>query len=157
MTKSSPRCCSATITSGALRYFEEGLRQIEGVSPIERDPWVTRWNFYFYHFKFHSEQFGGISRDRFIEALNAEGLSAGLGHLHPIQKNPLFTNRNWGPACFGDNEPPDYAAMPTPECDRIFAEEGVVLTHRLFLGGTDDMDLMLEAIQKIRDNVDELR
>ena len=33
-------------------YLEEGLRRIEGVSPIERDEWVTRWNFYFYHFKF---------------------------------------------------------------------------------------------------------
>ncbi len=139
------------------RYLEDGLRAIEGVSPIERDPWVTRWNFYFYHFKFHSEAFGGITRDRFMEALNAEGLSCGLGHLHPIQHNPLFTERNWGPACFGDNEPPDYASMPTPECERIHKEEGVSLTHRLFLGGTDDMDLMLEAIQKIRDNVDELR
>jgi len=139
------------------RYLEDGLRAIEGVSPIERDPWVTRWNFYFYHFKFHSEAFGGITRDRFMEALNAEGLSCGLGHLHPIQHNPLFTERNWGPACFGDNEPPDYAGMPTPECERIHKEEGVSLTHRLFLGGTDDMDLMLEAIQKIRDNVDELR
>ena len=139
------------------RYLEDGLRRIEGVSPIERDPWVTRWNFYFYHFKFHSEQFGGISRDRFMEALGAEGLSCGLGHLHPIQHNPLFTERNWGPACFGDNEPPDYAAMDTPECRRIHEEEGVSLTHKLFLGGTDDMDLMLEAIQKVRDNVDELR
>ena len=43
------------------KYLEAGLREIEGVSPIERDDWVTRWNFYFYHFKFHSEQFGGIS------------------------------------------------------------------------------------------------
>ncbi len=139
------------------RYFEDGLREIDGVSPIERDEWVTRWNFYFYHFKFHSEQFGGISRERFVEALGAEGLSVGSGHLHPIQKNPLFTERNWGPACFGDNEPPDYAAIDTPECQRILDEEGIALNHRLFLGGTEDMDLMLEAIRKIRDNVDELR
>jgi dTDP-4-amino-4,6-dideoxygalactose transaminase len=137
-------------------YFENGLREIEGVSPIERDEWVTRWNFYFYHFKFHSEQFGGISKQRFAEALGAEGLSIGSGHLHPIQKNPLFTERNWGPACFGDNEPPDYPSIETPECDRIAAEEGCSLTHRLFLGGTDDIDLMLEAIAKVRENVAEL-
>jgi len=139
------------------KYFEDGLREIEGVSPIERADWVTRWNFYFYHFKFHSEQFGGISKQKFQEALGAECLSTGTGHLAPIQKNPLFTERNWGPACFGDNEAPDYAKMATPVCQRIYDEEGCVLTHRLFLGGTDDMDLMLEAIQKVRDNVDELR
>jgi dTDP-4-amino-4,6-dideoxygalactose transaminase len=139
------------------RYLEAGLREIEGVSPIERDEWVTRWNFYFYHFKFHSEQFGGISLQKFREALGAEGLSTGSGHLAPIQNNPLFTERNWGPACFGDNEAPDYASMETPECRRIHEQEGVSLTHRLFLGGTEDMDLMLEAIAKVRENVDELR
>ena len=139
------------------KHLEAGLREIEGVSPIERADWVTRWNFYFYHFKFHSEQFGGISRQKFGEALAAEGLSVGSGHLAPIQKNPLFTKRNWGPACFGDNEPPDYARMETPEANRIHEEEGVSLTHRLFLGGTEDMDLMLEAIAKVRDNVDELQ
>ncbi len=137
-------------------YLEDGLREIEGVAPIERDDWVTRWNFYFYHFKFQSDEFAGLSRAKFVEALGAEGLSCGSGHLHPIQKNPLFTERNWGPACFGDNEPPDYAEVETPECTRIFEEEGISLTHRLFLGDRSDMDLMLEAIQKVRDNVDEL-
>ncbi len=139
------------------KYFEAGLREIEGVSPIERDDWVTRWNFYFYHFKYNAEKFGGIPRDRFREALAAEGLGTGTGHLAPIQKNPLFTERNWGPACFGDNEAPDYAKMQTPVCQRIYEEEGVVLAHKLFLGGTEDMDLMLEAIQKVRENVNELR
>ncbi len=138
-------------------YFARGLEQIEGVSPLWRADWVTRWNFYFYHFKFHSEQFGGISKQQFIEALGAEGLPAGSGHLHPIQKNPLFTERNWGPACFGDNEPPDYAKIETPECQRILDTEGIVLAHKLFLGDKSDMDLMLEAIEKVRANVDELR
>jgi len=139
------------------KYLEAGLREIDGVSPIERDEWVTRWNFYFYHFKFQSEDFGGISRQRFVEALAAEGLGGGSGHLAPIQKNPLFTDRNWGPACFGDNEPPDYAKVETPEADRIAATEGISVTHRLFLGGTEDMDLMLEAIAKVRENVGELQ
>lgn len=139
------------------KHLEAGLREIPGVSPIERRDYVTRWNFYFYHFKYNADEFGGIPRDTFREALAAEGLSTGTGHLAPIQKNPLFTERNWGPACFGDNEAPDYASMDTPVCQRIYEQEGVVLSHRLFLGGTEDMDLMLEAIAKVRENVDELR
>ena len=138
------------------RYLEDGLRQIEGVSPIERNEWVTRWNFYFYHFKFHSEGFGGLTLGQFRRALAAEGLSCGSGHLAPIQHNPLFTERNWGPACFGDNEPPDYSKMDTPQCQRIYEQEGCSLGHRQFLGERADMDLMLEAIQKVRDNVDEV-
>jgi dTDP-4-amino-4,6-dideoxygalactose transaminase len=138
-------------------YFEDGLREIEGVSPIERADWVTRWNFYFYHFKFLSEQFGGISRQRFTEALAAEGLGTGSGHLHPIQKNPLFTERNWGPACFGDNEPPDYASMDTPECRAHLRRGGRRPRAQTVPRRHGDMDLMLEAIAKVRENVDELR
>lgn len=138
------------------RYFEAGLREIEGVSPIERDEWVTRWNFYFYHFKLHSEQFEGLPRAKFVEALGAEGLGCGSGHLHPIQHNPLFVEHQWGPACFGDNEPPDYSKVATPQCQRIYEQEGISLGHRLFLGDRSDMDLMLEAISKVRENVAEL-
>ncbi|MGQ9730436.1 MAG: hypothetical protein ACUVX8_04110, partial [Candidatus Zipacnadales bacterium] len=119
---------------------------------------VSRRGCYFYHFKFRSEEFDGLSRSRFVEAMAAEGLTIGSGHLHPIQKNPLFTNRNFGPVCWPPGvEPPDYASIETPVADRVLAEEGCSLGHSLFLGPPEDMDLILEAIQKVRDNVEELR
>jgi len=141
-----------------FRHLESGLREIPGVDPI---PWdeglVTRRGCYFYHFKFRSEQFEGLSRERFVEAVGAEGLGIGSGHLHPIQQNPLFTNRNFGPVGWpADAVVPDYAAVQTPVADRILAEEGCSLGHATFLGDTDDMDLMLDAIRKVRENVSEL-
>lgn len=139
------------------KYFEAGLREIPGVAPIERRPEVTRWGFYFYHFKFKSEEFEGLSKARFQEALAAEGLPTSSGHLHPIQKNPLFTNRNFGPVCWPAGiEAPDYSKVETPVAERILAEEGICLNHALFLGDKEDMDLMLDAIRKIRENVHEL-
>ncbi len=139
------------------KYFEDGLREIPGVAPMERRPEVTRWGFYFYHFKFQSAEFGGISKARFQEALAAEGLGTGSGHLHPIQKNPLFTNRNFGPVCWpAGRDAPDYAAVETPVAQRILDEEGISMGHSLFLGDRADMDLMLDAIRKVRENVGEL-
>lgn len=139
------------------KYLEAGLREIDGVAPISRRPEVTRWGFYFYHFKFQSEQFEGLSKARFQEALAAEGISTGSGHLHPIQKNPLFTNRNFGPVCWPAGvEAPDYEKVETPVAERILAEEGISMGHALFLGGREDMDAILGAIRKIRENVSEL-
>ncbi len=139
------------------KYFEAGLREIPGVAPIERRPEVTRWGFYFYHFKFQSEQFEGLSLDRFREAMAAEGLAISSGHLHPIQKNPLFTNRNFGPVCWPAGvDAPDYSKIETPVADRVLAEEGCCLSHNIFLGDRSDMDLMLDAIRKVRENVAEL-
>jgi len=138
------------------KTLEAGLREIEGVSPIERRPEVTRWGFYFYHFKFHSAQFGGLTKARFQEALAAEGVPTGSGHLHPIQKNPLFTNRNFGPVCWpAGADAPNYEEVQTPVADRVLEEEGIVLSHRDFLGGKEDMDAVLGAIRKIRENVEE--
>lgn len=141
-----------------FRYLEDGLREIPGVDPIEWDPQiVTRRGCYFYHFKFNSAEFEGLPRSKFVEAMAAEGLSIGSGHLHPIQKNPLFTNREFGPVGWPEGvEPPDYAKVETPVADRVLAEEGCSLGHSLFIGETSDMDLILNAVRKVRENVAEL-
>ena len=141
-----------------FRYLEEGLREIPGVEPIEWDPAIiTRRGCYFYHFKFRSEEFEGLPRSRFVEAMAAEGVPIGSGHLHPIQKNPLFVNRQFGPVCWPDGiEPPDYTKVETPVADRVLAEEGCALSHAMFLGDTSDMDRLLDAIRKVRENVAEL-
>lgn len=142
-----------------FQRLEAGLAEIPGVEPIPWDPAVvTRRGCYFYHFKFRSEEFEGLPLSRFREAVAAEGLSIGSGHLHPIQKNPLFTNREFGPVAWPEGvEPPDYAAVETPVADRVLAEEGCSLNHALFIGEPEYMDLMLAAIRKVRENVGELR
>ncbi|HCU36050.1 MAG TPA: hypothetical protein DGT21_11575, partial [Armatimonadetes bacterium] len=55
-------------------------------------------------------------------------------------------------------EPPDYAAVQTPVAQRALEEEACSLGHSVFADeDTRSMDLILGAIRKIRDNVDELR
>lgn len=140
------------------KYFEAGLREIKGVAPMERRPEVTRWGFYFYHFKYLSDLVGGLSKQRFQEALATEGLGTGSGHLHPIQKNPLFTNRNFGPVCWPAGiDAPNYEKIETPVAERILAHEGISMSHQAFLGTREDMDMMLGAIRKVIENADELR
>ena len=79
------------------RYLAEGLKEIPGVDPIARDPRVTRWGFYYWNFHYRPEQFDGVPRDRFLEALQAEGVPVGVGaHGQPIHQNPLFRSMNFG-------------------------------------------------------------
>jgi len=141
-----------------FRHLEAGMADIPGIDAIEWDPEiVTRRGCYFYHFKFNSAEFEGLPRGRFVEAMAAEGVSLGSGHLHPIQANPLFTERNFGPVCWPAGvEPPDYTKVATPVADRVLAEEGCSMSHATFLGDTSDMDLILSAMRKVRENVDEL-
>jgi hypothetical protein len=51
----------------------------------------------------------------------------------------------------------DYRKTFCPEAERIFEKEALSLMHQIFLGGKEDMDLILDAIRKVRGNTDELR
>ena len=145
------------------RVLSEGLKEIEGVAPLERDEEVTRWSFYYWNFKYKEEAFDGIPRELFIEALQAEGVPIGVGaHGEPIYRNPLFQNMNFGRTgcpikCPLHGEEVDYRKIFCPEAERIHRNEALSLTHRAFLGGTEDMDLILDAIRKVRENTDALR
>jgi hypothetical protein len=50
----------------------------------------------------------------------------------------------------------DYSEVHCPEAERVAYEKGCRLDHRIFLGGRQDMNLILQAIRKLRENTGEL-
>jgi len=143
-------------------YLAEGLKTIDGIEPFERDPRVTRWSIYYWNFKYVQEKFDDIPRDKFLQAINAEGVPMGLGaHGAPVYRNPLFqsiTAGNTWPIKYPTyNKPLDYTKVYCPEAERIYRTESLSISHPIFLGDREDMDLIIEAIKKVRSNTDELR
>ncbi len=133
-------------------YLEQKLGSIAGVSLLNRDPRMTTQASYHYVFRFHSAEFGGIHRNAFVAALNAEGIPSDGRFYEAVYRSPLFdfpvrdypawTERNQRPHC--------------PVTERAGYEESVWLPHELFLGGRSDVDDILTAIDKIRENIPEL-
>lgn len=143
-------------------YLAEGLKDIDGVEPLERDARVTRWSIYYWNFKYKQEEFDDIPRDKFLEAVNAEGAPIGVGaHGRPIYQNPLFqsmTADNTGVIkCPSYKKTIDYTKVHCPEAERIYQKEALSISHPGFLGEKEDMDLVLAAIRKVRTNADELK
>jgi dTDP-4-amino-4,6-dideoxygalactose transaminase len=56
-------------------YLTAGLKQIPGTQPV-RLPENSRAVWHLYPFRYDAAQFNGLSRDKFIKALNAEGIPA---------------------------------------------------------------------------------
>jgi len=142
-------------------YLAEGLSEIGGVEPFVRDPRVTRWSIYYWNFRFNQQRFGGISRDRFLEAVRAEGAPISIGaHGQPIYENTLLQGMTpdnpWPLSSAGSGRPVDYRSVHCPEAERIYRTEALSISHRVFLGGHRDMDQILDAIRKVRDNIAEL-
>lgn len=145
-----------------VTYLSDQLAQLDGFSPIYRDPRVTRWGFYFWHFKYDGAQFAGIARDTAMQALNAEGLRVHTGHTQPVYRNPIFQEMNFGRTghpftCSLYGKEVDYRSVHLPVTERIYAEEAMCLPHATFLGPQSDMDRILDVLHKLAGSQDELR
>jgi len=60
-------------------YLSAGLAEIPGITPV-RLPEKSRAVWHLYAFRYDSEQFHGLPRDKFIDALGAEGIPCGGGY-----------------------------------------------------------------------------
>ena len=135
-------------------YLDSLLSKIEGIIPQERDERVNRRAYHLYVFRYQKEAFGGVERDTFIKALNAEGIPCTAGYSL-ICDAPVYAQGNFGPfskLLKGEK----FVREPLPNA-RILEKESVWLFHTLLLGDKRDVEDIAEAIRKIKENVDELR
>ncbi len=141
-------------------YFARKLEEIEGISALKRDPRVTKRGYYYYFLRYDPSRWDGVPRDRFMEALTSEGVPCG-GGLPPMYKNIVFHKNVFGKtgcpvSCPFYEKEIDYSKFYCPETERIYESEAVVL-GKDFLMERENIDKTLEAIHKIRENIDELK
>ena len=55
-------------------YLTEGLKKIPGLMVQENYPQCTRRNYYVFGLRYDPDQFSGMTRSKFIEAMHAEGI-----------------------------------------------------------------------------------
>ncbi len=143
------------------RFLAEELRTMEGVDPVPGDGMTDLNGLYLYLLRYRPEAFRGLSRDRFVEALNAEGVPCHIGYPWPLTRNPMFRNPPSGAAgcpytCpyYGRDVSP--AETELPVCERI-CRETVVIPHQVLLSPRSELADIPRAIAKIRDHCGELR
>src|SRR5215510_5479640 len=146
------------LRAARAKRLSDGLSAIPGISLLARDVRLTTQAIYQFVFKYNAEAFGGASRDRFVAALEAEGIPAEGRFYEPIYRSPLFRV-----------DPGDFPALSVlrtsdlpwartqcPVAERAAYFESVWIPHQLLLGSEQDVDEIVEAVQKIQSNVDEL-
>jgi dTDP-4-amino-4,6-dideoxygalactose transaminase len=142
------------------KYFSTLLADIPGIGLLKRDKRMTVMPCYQYLFRYFEDQWEGLSRDRFVAALAAEGMGHVEGDFYiPLYKNPLFyVNAADYPSIrdrYGDSM---YMteSVSCPVSERVGYHESVWVHYSLFMGTKNDVEDIAAAIWKIRDNLDEL-
>jgi dTDP-4-amino-4,6-dideoxygalactose transaminase len=147
------------------RYFANKIQKIDGILP----PIVEEESVHVYYvqpFKFMKDIIG-IDRNTFINAVKAEIPSAflredtpliGSGYVRPLYLQPLYQQRatHCSFNCERYKGSVDYRKGICPNAEKLHFEE--LFTHEYMRPGmsNEDMDDVIEAFQKVAENVNEL-
>jgi dTDP-4-amino-4,6-dideoxygalactose transaminase len=137
--------------------LDSALAEIDGIAVRPTDQRISRSAFYLYLFRYDPAAFGGLPRDEFARALQAEGIPAFAGGGSLVYRSPLFNVKAENTAALRlAGRPIDYAATrDCPEAERL-AAEALYLPHRVLMGGEAEVADVVAAVQKVKENVGEL-
>ena len=105
----------------------------------------------------------GVPRNKFVEAVSAEGFPIGAGYVRPIYYEPMYQQL----LAYGDSGFPfkgphiskeiSYPKGMNPVCERMHFEELIITPICHYPLTRHDMDGFVEAIDKVLDNREELQ
>jgi dTDP-4-amino-4,6-dideoxygalactose transaminase len=136
-------------------YLASKLKKIGGVEPLKRDERITKRGYYYFVVRYYSEEFQNVPKEKFVVALNAEGVPAGVGYGMPLYRQPAFKGENLKGVFPEGWKVPNYEGLSLPGAEEYCMRE-VTLPHQILLGGREAADLIVAAVEKIKENVDEL-
>jgi dTDP-4-amino-4,6-dideoxygalactose transaminase len=145
----------AAIRTRNAALLDRALPQIEGITPQACDPHCTRNGHYAYIFHYDRKHFHNASTERFIQALNAEGIPTQASYP-PLHELTLFRNGEYLKRLLPDQRG-DHAFLHDTFPNSVRgAWETVWLPQPVLLASEAEINQVVEAIAKIRDQSDEL-
>ena len=121
------------------------LSDIKGIKPQKKEDYSTLNTHYMYMFLYNPEFFNGLSRNDFVEYLNAEGIPSYI--CYPVISNATFYKKG----NFRQKISIDQLKIDNPLNNAEYVSSNVVwLPHNLLLGDNQDMEEIRKAILKIQ-------
>ena len=138
------------------RLLDRLLREIPGITPQKLDERCTRNGQYAYIFHVNKKVFAGLSTERFIEAMNAEGIPNQASYP-PLHQLDMFRNGEYRKRLSGKQakDKHKFLKQKLPATEKA-AWETVWLPQPVLLGDEEDMHEIAAALEKIQRSAKEL-
>jgi len=133
-------------------YLRKELRNIPGLLPQENYEQSTRHNYYVFGLRYDADQFHGMTRAKFVEAMNAEGIPMATIYP-PLNKEPFIeaslSSRHFQ-AVFSKERLDRYREQNhCPNNDKL-CDTCLSVEHQVLIGTQRDVDDVLEACAKVQ-------
>ncbi|MHC4405439.1 MAG: DegT/DnrJ/EryC1/StrS family aminotransferase [Planctomycetota bacterium] len=144
-------------------YLASKLKEIPGIVPRKEYPQTTRLSHHTCGFRYKVEHFDGLSRDQFLKAVGAEGIPVGksLGNIARHSQNRegsiegALSSKTFK-AIYSEKRIKDYRdRLSCPEVEQL-VKETVGFSQNVLLGTKEDMDDIVDGVQKVYENRKEL-
>ena len=136
------------------------LKGFPGVTPQKLYEGTESGAFYLYTMSYHKEHFNGVSRDRFIEAVAAEGVDFSPYITNGLHREPwveYVVNSKVYQTMYSKQRLQQFREeIACPNCDRVCDEMVMNWASGTLLGTKEDMDDIVDAILKVHENRDQL-
>lgn len=145
----------------AANYLSKELGGLPGLTIPKVEPGCVH-GYYLYAMK-HDAVGTGVSRDKVVEALNAEGIFFNSGYTKPIYLNPMFQQKvaygsvNCPFLCPHYKGSANYSKGACLVCERMYYEELFCTNVCNAATSKADLDDVVTAVNKVYENLDELR
>lgn len=129
--------------------LDELLGEIEGVTPQRLDERCTRNGHYAYILRVDPQAFAGLSIDKFIKAMNAEGIpnQAAYPAIHALD---MFQNGAYRSRLCGEQATEEHAFLKGEFPNAVAAASSYWVPQYALLGDEQDMQEIAAAIRKIQ-------
>lgn len=139
-------------------YLDKKLSEIPGIKTAKLVEGNNRSAYHMYPFRFISKEFGGVSRDKFLAALQAEGIpcSAGYGKQNEDGLIEEALNSKGYKRLFSQNRLNRWREENRLPGNDQLTREAVTFFQSMLLGSKSDMDDIVTAITKLYENRENL-
>lgn len=135
------------------QYLTKLLKDIPGITPAKLYPGTTQSAYHLYMFRYNKNQFAGLSRNKFLEALTAEGVpnSPGYGAMNKSSYVTALAGNKHYLKIYGEKTMKEWLERnECPQNDLLTSEQSVWLYQTMLLGTKNDMEQIANAIRKIQ-------
>lgn len=126
-------------------YLERKIAEIPGLKHIkDRSSNTQHHSYYYFLIEYNKSEFEDVSRDLLIESLNNEGIPAEVTYI-PLPYVNMFVEKKY-----------PFKNMGCPITEDVYSKV-IIIPHQVLLRSKEDMDDIVRAMMKIKENLSELK
>jgi perosamine synthetase len=142
------------------KYLTDKLKGCPGLIPQKLYPGTTAGSYYIYAMSYKQDKFNNAPREKFLKALNAEGIGLSPYISNGLNKEPWTQHIQTLPdfkKLLGTARLKKFnSELNLPKCDQVCAEMVMLNASGPLTGTLADMDDVINAIMKVYTNRDKL-